>query len=34
MVTIAALAAVGGGIILLLPDTSRPKDQPVIDTKM
>lgn len=28
MVTIAALAAIGGGIVLLLSDTTRPETQP------
>lgn len=35
MVTIAALAAVGGGIVLVLPDTARPrKTQPPPDSKV
>lgn len=34
MVTIAALAAVGGGIVLLLSDTARPEEKPVTDKKM
>lgn len=34
MVTIAALAAIGGGIVLLLSDTTHPKEKPGTDKKM
>ncbi|XP_030027828.2 organic cation transporter protein isoform X1 [Manduca sexta] len=35
MVTIAALAAMGGGIVLILPETARPDEpDPVVDSKL
>lgn len=35
MVTIAALAALGGGIVLVLPDTARPNETQLnVDSKV